>query len=238
MLLRRNTGRESPHFYVSDSITEASFVTMKIYHGEIMKRIPEKHYVGGNIDYIDYVNAAKLNIAEFKKMAEICGYFRDSITFWRKCERPGSRWKLISKDFEASAVDDVLVDTHEKRNQSILEERELLSDEIKRKMVDIEEDSDCVDSEDVQSLDSDSETESFNFPKFNPKTDGDNPVLAGVGILLFFEAAAGIVLLFLKLVLESDCYFCRKMIQFCLMRKNNTEPNEYTVSGALSSFDG
>lgn len=102
MLLRRNTGRESPRFY--DSITEASFVTVKIYHGGFMKRIPEKHYVGGNIDYIDYVNVAKLNIAEFKKMTEICGYLSDSITFWRKCEKPGSIWKLISTDFEASAV--------------------------------------------------------------------------------------------------------------------------------------
>ncbi|XP_070035189.1 uncharacterized protein [Nicotiana tomentosiformis] len=44
-------------------------------------------------------------------------------------------------------------------------------------MVDIEGDFDCVDSEDMQSLDSDSKTKSFNFPQFNPKTDGDNPVL-------------------------------------------------------------
>ncbi|XP_059310363.1 uncharacterized protein LOC132061605 [Lycium ferocissimum] len=39
-------------------------------------------------------------------------------------------------------------------------------------------DPDCVDSSDTNSLHSDSESESFNFPQFNPKTDGDNPVLA------------------------------------------------------------
>ena len=80
-------------------------------------------------------------------------------------------------DSEVDLSDDVLIDSHEKRNQSILEERGLLSDKIKRKMVDIEGDLDCIDSEDMQSLDSDSETESFNFPRFNPKTDVDNPVL-------------------------------------------------------------
>ncbi|XP_060215682.1 uncharacterized protein LOC132642595 [Lycium barbarum] len=87
-------------------------------------------------------------------------------------------------DSEADLADDVLVDTHGKRNQSYLEERELRSDEIKRKMVDIEGDSDCVDSEDTESLNSDSETESFNFPQYNPKTDGDNPVL---GLEYVFE---------------------------------------------------
>lgn len=48
-----------------------------------MKHTPKKHYVGGNIDY---VNATKLNIVEFKKMTEICGYANDSITFWHWCE--------------------------------------------------------------------------------------------------------------------------------------------------------
>lgn len=41
-----------------------------------MKRTPEKHYVEGNIDYIDYVNATKLNLDEFKKMREICEYLK------------------------------------------------------------------------------------------------------------------------------------------------------------------
>ncbi|KAF3627106.1 putative GATA transcription factor 18-like [Capsicum annuum] len=80
-------------------------------------------------------------------------------------------------DSEANLLDDVTIDTHGKRNQSILEEGELLSVEIKRKIADIDGDSDCCNSEDTESLHSDFETESLNFPQQNPKTDGDNPVL-------------------------------------------------------------
>lgn len=80
-------------------------------------------------------------------------------------------------DSEADLSDDVTIDTYGKRSQSILGEGELLSVEIKRKIADIDGDSDCCNSEDTESLHSDSETESFNFPQHNPKTDGDNPVL-------------------------------------------------------------
>lgn len=47
-----------------------------------MKRIPYKHYTNGNIDHIDYIIMDTLNLQEFKKMAEMCGYASDSITFW------------------------------------------------------------------------------------------------------------------------------------------------------------
>lgn len=39
-----------------------------------MRRIPDKHYINGSIDYIDYVSVNTLNLQEFKVMAEICGY--------------------------------------------------------------------------------------------------------------------------------------------------------------------
>ncbi|KAG5570474.1 hypothetical protein H5410_060240 [Solanum commersonii] len=45
-------------------------------------------------------------------------------------------------------------------------------------MVAIEGDSNCCDSSDTRSLHSDSEIESYNYPQFNPKIDGDNPILA------------------------------------------------------------
>ncbi|KAM3380706.1 hypothetical protein P3S68_006279 [Capsicum galapagoense] len=185
-------------------------MTVKIHHGGIMKRTPDKHYVGG---IMDYVNAAELNLVEFKKMAELYGYANDSITFWHRCGKSGNKWKLIATDFEAylmdkmdlvnqsnmgenakqilyenssggnfsdseaNLLDDVTIDTHGKRNQSILEEGKLLSVEIKRKIADIDGDSDCCNSEDTESLHSDSKTKSFNFPQQNLKTDGDNPVL-------------------------------------------------------------
>ncbi|KAH0664038.1 hypothetical protein KY284_028969 [Solanum tuberosum] len=52
-------------------MADTLFFSIKIHHGGVMKRTPEKHYVEGNIDYIDYVNANKLDLDEFKKMAEI-----------------------------------------------------------------------------------------------------------------------------------------------------------------------
>lgn len=56
-----------------------------------MKRTLDEHYVGGNMDCIDYVNAAELNLVEFKKMAELCGYANDSITFWHRCGKSGNK---------------------------------------------------------------------------------------------------------------------------------------------------
>lgn len=45
-------------------------------------------------------------------------------------------------------------------------------------MAAIEGDSDCCDSSDTRSLHSDSETESYDYPQFNPKSDGDDPIYA------------------------------------------------------------
>ncbi|KAH0739567.1 hypothetical protein KY290_038272 [Solanum tuberosum] len=85
-------------------MADTSFFSIKIHHGGVMKCTPEKHYVEGNIDYIDYVNANKLDLDGFKKMAEICGYLKNSITFWHRCGRSGNRWRLVSTDNEAHAV--------------------------------------------------------------------------------------------------------------------------------------
>ncbi|PHU02323.1 Chitin-binding lectin 1 [Capsicum chinense] len=158
-----------------DFSTKSLLMTVKIHHGGIMKRTPDKHYVGG---IMDYVNAAELNLVEFKKMMDKMDSVNQS--------NMGENAKQILyensssgnfSDSEANLLDDVTIDTHGKRNQSILEEGELLSVEIKRKIVDIDGDSDCCNSEDTESLHSDSETKSFNSPQQNPKTDGDNPVL-------------------------------------------------------------
>ncbi|XP_059285827.1 uncharacterized protein LOC132039346 [Lycium ferocissimum] len=53
-----------------------------------------------------------------------------------------------------------------------------VSDEVRKKMAREDGDSDCVNSEGFKSLESDSNSDSMNFPKFNPKTDGLYPVLA------------------------------------------------------------
>ncbi|XP_027772091.1 uncharacterized protein LOC114076786 [Solanum pennellii] len=60
---------------------------------------------------------------------------------------------------------------HEKNDEN--------QDYINEKMQNVEGDSDCVDSDDIESLngDCDSENEDSNFPKHNPKTDALNPKL-------------------------------------------------------------
>lgn len=37
-------------FLILDSVLEDSFDSMKIYYGDIMERIPDKHYVNDNIE--------------------------------------------------------------------------------------------------------------------------------------------------------------------------------------------
>nr|ABI34397.1 hypothetical protein STB1_57t00025 [Solanum tuberosum] len=166
MFLRSNDDRESPLIY--ESTADTSFFSIKIHHGGVMKRTPEKHYVEGNIDYIDYVNGNKLDLDEFKKMAEICGYLKNSITFWHKCGSSSNRWSSnaadnnrqqlvqenpLANDFSDSEVeltDGLLVDKHEKTAQYIVDEWEILSIEAQRKMTAPEGESDCVDSTDTE----------------------------------------------------------------------------------------
>ncbi|KAH0709663.1 hypothetical protein KY284_011090 [Solanum tuberosum] len=81
-------------------------------------------------------------------------------------------------NLEADLSDDELVSGHEKTKQSILGEIEPLSVGVKKKMAAVDGDSNCCDSSDTRSLHSDSETETYNYPQFNSKIDGDNPILA------------------------------------------------------------
>ncbi|XP_009605687.2 uncharacterized protein LOC107802797 [Nicotiana tabacum] len=81
---------------------------------------------------------------------------------------------------EHSLTDDEFEDSENdfsEYNENVNHRHEV-SEEVKKKMAAEEGDIDCVDSDDTKSLDCDSDSESFNFPMFNPKTDGDKPVLA------------------------------------------------------------
>ncbi|XP_060182952.1 uncharacterized protein LOC132612893 [Lycium barbarum] len=85
-------------------------------------------------------------------------------------------------DFEDSenefSDDDVIIDKQGYYKHSFEDGRVLISAEIQKQMLHEDGDPDCVKSEDNKSLDSDSDNESFDFPKHNAKTDGKNPVLA------------------------------------------------------------
>ncbi|OIT18749.1 hypothetical protein A4A49_64145, partial [Nicotiana attenuata] len=155
-------------------------------------------------------------------MAELCGYERDSVTFWHKCGRYGNRMRLVSTDVEATVIsknipDHKVVEVYFEHLDSYIgktihtnevsgaeQEKEVhsehsstndefedsendfsddnenvnhiyeVSEEVKKKMAAEEGDTDCVDSDDTKSLECDSDSESFNFSMFNPKTDGIN----------------------------------------------------------------
>ncbi|XP_019237341.1 PREDICTED: uncharacterized protein LOC109217536 [Nicotiana attenuata] len=239
MLIKRNDVRSNPCY---DPVSEDAFFSIKVYHKGSMKHQPTKQYVGGIVDYFDYVEMKDLNLAGLKKMVEICGYLTDSITFWHKCGKFGNRWRLVSTKVEAHTIEkfipkdrvmelffehldsyigidpveldcqtscipnnedvtglvnkelerenlsgrdefedsknefsdeDAMVDKHGQFKHCFEDGRELVSAKRQRKMSNKE--GVWMDN---KSLDSDSDNESFDFPKHNPMTDGKNPVLA------------------------------------------------------------
>ncbi|KAH0671274.1 hypothetical protein KY285_023850 [Solanum tuberosum] len=70
----------------------------------LMKHQSSKTYVGGMVDYFDYVEAKNLNLADLKQMAIMCGYMNDSEIFWHKFGKFGDRWRLVSTEIEALSI--------------------------------------------------------------------------------------------------------------------------------------
>ncbi|OIT34179.1 hypothetical protein A4A49_60458, partial [Nicotiana attenuata] len=66
----------------------------------------------------------------------------------------------------------------DQKKQSFEDGRKLISEEVLRKLSNKDGHSDCVDSDNQKSLNSDSDNESFYFPKYNPGTEAKHPVLA------------------------------------------------------------
>ncbi|KAK6795877.1 hypothetical protein RDI58_009332 [Solanum bulbocastanum] len=71
----------------------------------LMKHQPSKTYVGGIVDYFNYVEAKNLNLAYLKQMAVMCGYMNDSEIFWHKFEKFGNRWRLVSTEIAALSIE-------------------------------------------------------------------------------------------------------------------------------------
>ncbi|KAG5591192.1 hypothetical protein H5410_041706 [Solanum commersonii] len=69
-----------------------------------------------------------------------------------------------------------MVDKQGHYKHSFEDVRELITDEIQKKILHEDGDPDCVNFEDNKSLNGDSD-ESFDFSKYNAKTDGKNPIL-------------------------------------------------------------
>ncbi|KAH0672964.1 hypothetical protein KY290_025246 [Solanum tuberosum] len=70
----------------------------------LMKHQPSKTYVGGMVDYFDYVEAKNLNLADLKQMAVMCGYMNDSEIFWHKFGKFSDRWRLVSTEVETLSI--------------------------------------------------------------------------------------------------------------------------------------
>lgn len=73
-----------------------------------MKHQPSKLYVGGMVDYFDYVEVTNLNLTNLKKIAEMCSYMNDSEIFWHKCGKFGNKWRLVSTEVEALTIENFI----------------------------------------------------------------------------------------------------------------------------------
>ncbi|KAK4733601.1 hypothetical protein R3W88_007862 [Solanum pinnatisectum] len=197
MLIKRNSKGSSPCY---------------VYHKGLIKHQPSKQYVGGIIDYFDYVELKNLNLTDLKKMNlgnkwrlvsmeveahnikkfipkdRVVELYFEHLDSYIGIDDPiefGCRTSLIPEnedvvgpvdkeferenlysgdDFEDSenefSNDELMVDKQGHYKHSFEDGKELITDEIQKKI-----------------LDGDSDNESFDFPKHNAKTDGKNPIL-------------------------------------------------------------
>ncbi|KAH0771153.1 hypothetical protein KY290_015134 [Solanum tuberosum] len=171
MLARRLTDRSVTPNY--DPISEASLFTIKVHHGGSFVRGPTRGYIGGKVVFFDYVNRTMISLSDFKNMAEQCGYDKESVVFWHKYGLTLYKVRLVGSNIEVAKFATCI--PKDRRH----EKNDVNQDYVNEKMQNVEGDSDCVDSDDTGSLNSDcnSENEDSNFPKHNPKTDALNPKL-------------------------------------------------------------
>lgn len=95
----------------------------------------------------------------------------------QKSVRARANYSSSADDFEDSD-NDFEDENYILRRSENEEHRYEVSEEVRKKMANGEGDSDCVNFEGFKSLESDYDSDSLNFPKFNSKTDGLHPVLA------------------------------------------------------------
>ncbi|OIT04680.1 hypothetical protein A4A49_04778 [Nicotiana attenuata] len=160
-----------------------------------MKHHPRRHYVGGLVQFIDYVDISEMQLSQFKTMAAICGYDNDSVAFYgismvdshigvyveatfnegQNSDIPSEHQESVGAraDYSSSADNFEDSDNDFEDENDILrrsgneEHRYEVSEEVRKKMANEEGDSDCVNSEGFKSLESDSDSDSLNFSKFN-----------------------------------------------------------------------
>ncbi|KAM3290026.1 hypothetical protein P3S67_018315 [Capsicum chacoense] len=100
-MILRAEGDTSP-FY--DSVQGVLKISINVTHSDIMKHLPKRHYFGGCVQFIDYVDVSEIMLSQFKIMAEICGYDDDLVAFWHRYGRLGEKMRLVSTDLEANLV--------------------------------------------------------------------------------------------------------------------------------------
>ncbi|XP_033509058.1 uncharacterized protein [Nicotiana tomentosiformis] len=89
---------------IEDPVQDVSKISIKVNHNGVMKYHSRRHYVGGRVQFIDYVDILEMKLSQFKTMVAICGYDNDSVAFWHKYGRFSERMRLISTDLEDNLV--------------------------------------------------------------------------------------------------------------------------------------
>ncbi|GAA0173928.1 hypothetical protein LIER_27429 [Lithospermum erythrorhizon] len=70
MALRRTSGIVDPPVY--DEVNEVGMLTLTFYHGRALLRSPYTRYVGGTVDYFDYVNGNSLTMEGLRGFVSDC----------------------------------------------------------------------------------------------------------------------------------------------------------------------
>ncbi|KAH0654110.1 hypothetical protein KY289_031788 [Solanum tuberosum] len=85
-------------------MNESLFFTIKVHHGGSFVRSSTRGYIGGKIEYFDYVDSTMINLIYFKNMAEQCGYDKESVVFWHKYGLNSYMVRLVGSNMEAAKV--------------------------------------------------------------------------------------------------------------------------------------
>ncbi|GAA0161547.1 hypothetical protein LIER_17834 [Lithospermum erythrorhizon] len=99
MALRRTSGIVDPLVY--DEVDEVGMLTLTLYHGNALLRSPYTRYVGGTVDYFDYVNGNSLNMEGLRGFVSDCRPLcdKDKINFYLKFKKNlDKRYRLLSNE--------------------------------------------------------------------------------------------------------------------------------------------
>ncbi|GAA0164332.1 hypothetical protein LIER_19995 [Lithospermum erythrorhizon] len=105
MALRRNSGVQETPTYDIDN--EPGTLTIKLYHGGVLLHSPKVRYVGGGVDYYDYVNGYLLGLTDLKTYVSECRPLcdKEKCKFYHKFRDDMDKGcRLLSKETDLKAL--------------------------------------------------------------------------------------------------------------------------------------